>query len=131
MFSLFQGNKELQVSLFQALVLLLFEDDNIELSLEEIRNRTAIEDCELRRTLQSLACGKVRVLVKSPKGRDVDPGDKFMNNHDFRNKLFRIKINQIQLKETVSTKVSGLERVCRLLTVMLMTPSPSSCRSFD
>jgi cullin-4 len=92
------------------LVLLLFEDEKTELSLEEITRRTGIEDSELRRTLQSLACGKVRVLVKTPKGRDVESGDKFMNNHDFKNKLFRIKINQIQLKETVSSKVSGLDR---------------------
>jgi cullin-4 len=35
---------------------------------------------ELLRTLQSLACGKVRVLVKHPKGRDVNPGDQFSFN---------------------------------------------------
>lgn len=61
-----------------------------------------IEDSELRRTLQSLACGKARVLLKVPKGRDVEDGDKFVYNSDFKNKLFRIKINQIQMKETVS-----------------------------
>lgn len=96
------------MSLFQALVLLLFEDDQVKLSLEDVSNRTAIEDSELRRTLQSLACGKVRVLSKSPKSKEIESGDQFSNIHDFRNKLFRIKINQIQLKETVSTKTSGL-----------------------
>ena len=59
------------------------------------------EDGELRRTLQSLACGKVRVLQKSPKGRDVEDSDAFLFNADFSNKLIRIKINSIQLKETV------------------------------
>ena len=34
------------------------------LSFQEIKDTTAIEDKELRRTLQSLACGKVRVLTK-------------------------------------------------------------------
>jgi cell division septal protein FtsQ len=34
------------------------------LSFQEIKDSTAIEDKELRRTLQSLACGKVRVLTK-------------------------------------------------------------------
>lgn len=62
---------------------------------------SALEDGELRRTLQSLACGKARVLTKSPKGKDVEDGDKFTCNDDFRHKLFRIKINQIQMKETV------------------------------
>jgi len=78
----------------------LFNDCN-ESSLEEIKQATAIEDSELRRTLQSLACGKARVLTKIPKGRDVMDDDKFAYNCDFKNKLFRIKINQIQLKETV------------------------------
>lgn len=59
------------------------------------------EDSELRRTLQSLACGKARVLIKNPKGKDVEDGDKFIFNGDFKHKLFRIKINQIQMKETV------------------------------
>lgn len=61
----------------------------------------ALEDGELRRTLQSLACGKARVLTKIPKSKDVEDGDKFSCNDDFKHKLFRIKINQIQMKETV------------------------------
>uniref|UniRef100_A0A8C2KEZ7 Cullin 4A n=1 Tax=Cyprinus carpio TaxID=7962 RepID=A0A8C2KEZ7_CYPCA len=60
------------------------------------------EDDELKRTLQSLACGKARVLNKTPRGKDVEDGDSFQFNSDFRHKLFRIKINQIQMKETVS-----------------------------
>uniref|UniRef100_A0A8C3R9C1 Cullin 4B n=1 Tax=Cyanoderma ruficeps TaxID=181631 RepID=A0A8C3R9C1_9PASS len=95
-----EGKKELQVSLFQTLVLLMFNEGE-EFSLEEIKQATGIEDGELRRTLQSLACGKARVLTKSPKGKDVEDGDKFTCNDDFRHKLFRIKINQIQMKETV------------------------------
>ena len=62
-----------------------------------------VEDSELRRTLQSLACGKARVLTKLPKSKDVEDGDKFSCNDDFKHKLFRIKINQIQMKETVET----------------------------
>lgn len=61
------------------------------------------EDSELRRTLQSLACGRARVLVKSPKGKEVEDGDTFTFNGEFKHKLFRIKINQIQMKETVRT----------------------------
>ncbi|KOC61411.1 Cullin-4B [Habropoda laboriosa] len=105
-----QGNKELQVSLFQALVLILFNDaDN--LSLEDIKAATNIEDGELRRTLQSLACGKARVLQKNPRGRDVADNDRFVFNADFTNKLFRIKINQIQMKETNEEQKATEERV--------------------
>ena len=44
----------------QTVVLMLFNDVDT-LSLEEIREATGVEDKELRRTLQSLACGKVRL----------------------------------------------------------------------
>lgn len=49
-----------------------------------------------------MACGKARVISKIPRGREVDTKDKFQFNNEFTNKLFRIKINQIQMKETVS-----------------------------
>ncbi|XP_046414629.1 cullin-4A isoform X2 [Neodiprion virginianus] len=105
-----QGNKELQVSLFQALVLILFNDTD-NLSLEDIKAATNIEDGELRRTLQSLACGKARVLQKNPRGRDVADNDRFVFNAEFTNKLFRIKINQIQMKETNEEQKATEERV--------------------
>ncbi|XP_063288162.1 cullin-4B [Pelobates fuscus] len=105
-----EGRKELQVSLFQTLVLLMFNEGE-EFSFEEIRQATGIEDSELRRTLQSLACGRARVLVKYPKSKDVDDGDKFTFNDDFRHQLFRIRINQIQMKETVEEQASTTERV--------------------
>uniref|UniRef100_A0A674BZH7 Cullin-4A n=1 Tax=Salmo trutta TaxID=8032 RepID=A0A674BZH7_SALTR len=105
-----EGKKELQVSLFQTLVLLMFNEGE-EFSVEEIKSATGIEEGELRRTLQSLACGKARVLNKSPRGKDIEDGDRFNFNNDFRHKLFRIKINQIQMKETVEEQVSTTERV--------------------
>ncbi|XP_072370551.1 cullin-4A-like isoform X3 [Scyliorhinus torazame] len=105
-----EGKRELQVSLFQTLVLLMFNEGN-EFSMEEIKTATGIEDAELRRTLQSLACGKARVLNKLPKGKDVEDGDKIIFNDDFKHKLFRIKINQIQMKETVEEQTSTTERV--------------------
>ncbi|KAL1262089.1 hypothetical protein QQF64_007354 [Cirrhinus molitorella] len=105
-----EGKKELQVSLFQTLVLLMFNEGE-EFSLEDIKLATGIEDSELRRTLQSLACGKARVLTKTPKSKDVEDGDKFSCNDDFKHKLFRIKINQIQMKETVEEQASTTERV--------------------
>lgn len=93
------------MSLFQALVLILFNDSD-NLSLEDIKAATNIEDGELRRTLQSLACGKARVLQKNPRGRDVADNDRFVFNAEFTNKLFRIKINQIQMKETVLNDIT-------------------------
>ena len=82
-------------SLFQALVLLQFNNSVNEITFEDLKSNTMIEDSELRRTLQSLACGKSRVLQKVPRGRDVEDGDVFVYNADFTNPLFVIKINQV------------------------------------
>ena len=50
----------------QTVVLMLFNDADA-LSFEDIKADSGIEDRELRRTLQSLACGKTRVITKEPK----------------------------------------------------------------
>ena len=78
--------KELKVSLFQTLCLLVFNEAD-SLSLTEIRDLTNIEDSELRRTLQSLACGKARVLQKVPRGKEVEDNDKFVFNADFTHQV--------------------------------------------
>jgi len=94
------GRKELSVSLFQTIVLLLFNDSEI-LTYQEIASTTGIQESELHKTLQSLSCGKVRVLNKEPaKSNKIQDTDKFIWKRDFQAKLKRIKINQIQTTET-------------------------------
>ena len=56
----------------QTVVMMLFNEADV-LSLEDIAAASGIEDRELRRTLQSLACGKHRVLTKEPKARRGGP----------------------------------------------------------
>ena len=108
-----KGNKELVVSGFQAIVLLLFNDiaSNGTLSYSDIQGSTGLSDAEVKRTLQSLACAKYRVLTKSPKGRDVNPTDTFAFNASFQDPKLRIKINQIQLKETKEENKETHQRV--------------------
>lgn len=60
-----------------------------------------------------MACGKLRVLTKSPKGRDVKQTDKFQVNRGFQDAKFRVKINQIQLKETKQENRETHERVAQ------------------
>ena len=38
------------------------------------------------------------MLTKVPKGKDINDGDKFVFNKDFTNALFKIKINQVIMK---------------------------------
>lgn len=94
------GVKELSVSFFQAAVLMAFEDSD-SLTYSEISTATGLEDDELKRTLQSLACGRERVLLKDPKGKDVNDSDTFKFNSKYTSKLYRVRINAIQMKESV------------------------------
>ncbi|RMZ85556.1 hypothetical protein DV737_g578, partial [Chaetothyriales sp. CBS 132003] len=108
-----KGNKEILVSGFQAIVLLHFNDVAADKSLSytELRTLTALPDAELRRTLQSLACAKYRVLTKHPRGRDINDTDTFIYNAAFSDTKLRIKINQIQLKETKEENRETHQRV--------------------
>jgi cullin 4 len=64
-----KGRKELAVSGFQAAVLTAFNEAD-RLSFADVKQRTGLNDVDLRRTLQSLALPKdpdTRVLIKEPK----------------------------------------------------------------
>ncbi|KAK4686027.1 cullin 3, partial [Tremellales sp. Uapishka_1] len=91
---------DLNVTSQALVVLLLFEEakEDESLSYSDIKTSTDITDTELQRTLQSLACGKFKVLTKIPKGRDVNISDRFAFNDSFTSPLARIKISQIQSK---------------------------------
>ncbi|KAL8736024.1 MAG: hypothetical protein Q9166_000586 [cf. Caloplaca sp. 2 TL-2023] len=108
-----KGNKELVVSSYQAVVLLLFSNKsaNDEVPYIQLQAATGLDDVELKRTLQSLACAKYRVLSKTPRGRDVNPDDTFYVNMNFSDPKYRIKINQVQAKETKEENKETHERV--------------------
>ena len=78
------------------MVLLLFnafpKNVNATLTYKEIYERTGIETKELKRTLQSLACAKIRVLRKRPKSASINDTDKFSFKNDFKHSYFRIKV---------------------------------------
>lgn len=109
------GEKELLVSTFQTVILLLFNSipEGSKLNYEQIREQTGLEDKELKRTLQSLACGQIptRVLRKDPQGKEVDQGDEFFINEGLKNERKRIRINMIQLNETQEEQKSTVDRV--------------------
>ncbi|CEH14187.1 ubiquitin-protein cullin 4 [Ceraceosorus bombacis] len=106
------GEKELHVSTYQSLVMLLFNDEE-RLRYEQIKERVGLDDKELRRTLQSLACGQIptRVLRKDPQGKDVNDGDCFVVNPALKNERQRVRINQIQMADTVEEQSSTRDRV--------------------
>ncbi|RUS34385.1 Cullin [Jimgerdemannia flammicorona] len=74
---------------------------SISRHIQELHEHTKINDADLKRTLQSLACAKYKVLTKEPKGKDVNTNDQFYYNADFTCPLARIKI------QTVASKVES------------------------
>ena len=114
-----QGSKELVVSSFQAIVMLLFNglSENDRLDYQHILSETGLRkssltilnqafanflpaEQEVKRTLQSLACARLRPLSKHPKGKEINSTDTFGINPNFEHPKYRVKINQVQLKET-------------------------------
>lgn len=70
---------------------------------QDIAIATKMPAPELRRTLQSLACAKYKILNKTPRSRDVDDADTFSFNSTFACNLAKIKI------QTVANKVESAE----------------------
>ncbi|QLI71813.1 Cullin-4A [Metarhizium brunneum] len=110
-----KGTKELLVSAFQAVVLMMFNKEPTAgfFTYEQISAATGLQGGDLDRTLQSLACGKARVITKHPKGREVKPTDTFTFNQAFSDLKYRVKINQIQLKETKEENKATHERIAQ------------------
>ena len=79
---------------------------------QDIKAATQIPDNDLARSLQSLACGKFRILTKHPKGREVGPNDQFSFNAAFTCPLAKIKIQTIVGKvENNEERAETQERV--------------------
>jgi cullin-4 len=96
-----KGKKHLMVSAHQAAVLLQFNQAKT-LTFKELMDATGIKDEKLlKRILESLLASP-KVLQKKPKEKDILATDNFRVNPDFESKLFRVKINAVQMEETVS-----------------------------
>ncbi|KAF9402557.1 Cullin-3 [Mortierella sp. AD011] len=98
---------ELNVSTMAAVVLLLFNNvpEGESLSYTAIEQETGLPTENLKRTLQSVACGKFKILIKEPKSRDISDTDSFRFNSAFTEKLSRIKIQTIASKVETATEL--------------------------
>ncbi|TNY24532.1 Cullin-domain-containing protein [Rhodotorula diobovata] len=91
---------ELSVSTYAMVVLALFEGlgEDEKLRYADIAGSTNMPAAELKRTLQTLACAKYKVLTKHPRGRDVAESDEFSFNLGFTAPLAKIKIQTVAAK---------------------------------
>ncbi|OUM69418.1 hypothetical protein PIROE2DRAFT_57463 [Piromyces sp. E2] len=104
--------KELIVSLAQAIILLLFNNNDV-LNYNEIEAMTQMNAKELKKSLQSLSCGKYKVLIKSNEGKNVIESDSFAFNKDFESNSRVLKINSIQAKESLEERKTTREKVIK------------------
>jgi len=89
---------EINLPTLAFVVLSLFEEID-EMSYNEILEATKIPPADLKRSLQSIACAKFKLLLKEPKGREIGEGDKFIFNFiTFKSDQHRIKIQPIVAK---------------------------------
>ena len=102
------------------MVLLLMFNTRDKITYEEIRDETMIPDRELTRALQPLSVGKAsqRILVKTPKSKEIEPTHSFQINDSFSSAFHRIKIQQVRsggmttvrLQSIISRRAPGKER---------------------
>ena len=80
--------------------------------IKEVQSATNIPELELRRTLQSLACAKFKILKKHPPSREVTVTDAFSFNNDFTSPLQKIKISLVSSRaETREQRKETQDRV--------------------
>lgn len=84
------------VSTHQMCILMLYNERDMY-SYKELMDKTQIPDKDLSRALMSLAMGKQnqRILIKSPKTKEIEPDHVFAINDSFSSKLIRVKIQAI------------------------------------
>jgi len=105
-----KSSKELIVSLAQAIILLLFNDHEV-LNYHDIEIMSQMNIKELKKSLQSLSCGKYKVLIKSTEGKNINESDSFAFNRDFESTSRVLKINSVQTKESLEERKTTREKV--------------------
>jgi len=101
---------ELQVSTYQMVILLLFNDRN-EISYKEIKEATGIPILDLKRNLLALSGIKSKIIEKIPNTKKLEETDSFKFNSKFKSKFYRVKIISYIQKESESERSETREKV--------------------
>lgn len=108
-----EGKRHLVLGGLQAIVLVLFNDveDTESISYAKILAATGMDTSSLDRTLASLACGKIKVLLKDPPKDGIASTDSFRVNLAFTSDRNRIKIPQVKLRDEGLAEVAEIKQV--------------------
>ncbi|KAH8555429.1 Cullin-domain-containing protein [Umbelopsis sp. PMI_123] len=96
------GPRELSLSQFQAVLLLLFNHRDT-ISFTDLFSETGIEELELVKTVQSLCFGPHKILLKTPPEPTIQSTDTFSVNEHFEAPTFRLKVSSLMTKEPIET----------------------------
>ncbi|TRY73733.1 hypothetical protein TCAL_06696 [Tigriopus californicus] len=88
------------VNTYQMCVLFLFNRRD-SYTYDELKEETSIPDRDLTRALQPLAIGKAsqRILLKSPKSKEIEGSHVFTVNDSFSSQFHRVKIQQASARQ--------------------------------
>mmetsp|Transcript_2023 Transcript_2023/g.6133 ORF Transcript_2023/g.6133 Transcript_2023/m.6133 type:complete len:747 (+) Transcript_2023:133-2373(+) len=96
---------DFQVATLQAIVLLAFNGaDDKPVDYEQVRARVNLPDDHLKRVLHSLACGKYKLLAKTPTANTIKNTDTFVVNPTFSCQMRKIRIPMANLDESHNPK---------------------------
>lgn len=101
----FKAPCELQVTTLQTLALLAFNGvpEGEFLSFSELSAKLGgkLEQDVMKKIVHSLACQKVKALVKEPESKSIDPlVDKFRVHSEFQSKIRRVRIAMANLDDS-------------------------------
>jgi cullin 1 len=89
--------------ILQAAALLLFNASE-RLSYSEIMTQLNLTDDDVIRLLHSLSCAKYKILNKEPNTKTISPNDVFSFNSKFTDRMRRIKVSAIYIKDVEVNK---------------------------
>lgn len=109
---------EINLSTYAGVVMLLFApqssssvlafEENRELTYEEILELTKIPESDLKRQLQLIAVApRLRLLVKTPMSKEVNCGDVFKLNANFKSPTSKVKVLTVSSSKSDLTKKSN------------------------
>eukprot|EP00386_Alphamonas_edax_P011518 GDKI01036440.1.p1 GENE.GDKI01036440.1~~GDKI01036440.1.p1 ORF type:complete len:384 (+),score=179.31 GDKI01036440.1:1-1152(+) len=97
--SCFKKKHILQVSLYQACLLCLFNNGD-EFTVQQFMDATGIEETETKRQLLSLTAPGQKALDKDASGKDLSTLTKFSINGEFVSPKFKVLVQLIKKEET-------------------------------
>jgi len=89
------GKKKLEVSIYQAAIVLLFNEKD-SYTFAEVQQAISLPAEEVKRYLISLSCGKSKVVRKANKGPQIADDETFTIDWKFKDKKARIKFPMIK-----------------------------------